>query len=166
MPVVRAAVTYGGWALAAAAAALLVTRGPPAPNGASDRSPPAPSGSATATSIEQRFLVPAAGFELDVRFDRAFGVGLVKSTRPVDDTLQVWLVFDGDRVPKPVALLAPGKTSVTFGGVCPPEPSVSARCTAAIETIVTRETARGAFTLPSDPAAVLGRAKAADVRAQ
>lgn len=137
---------WSGWALAAAAAVALfvVSRGPSRTSvGASAGEPAAP---AARLALEGDGRV--AG---ELRYDPTRGTVALSLTAPpnVDATresLQLWIAFQGDVAPRPVALLDGPSLTVGEGArLCQGDPSRSAPCVAIRDALVTREALGGSL---------------------
>ena len=137
---------WSGWALAAAAAVALfvLSREPSRTSlGASSGEPAAPS---VRLALEGDGRV--AG---ELRYDPARGTVSLSLTAPpaVDATresLQLWVAFQGDVAPRPVALLDGPSLAVGEGArLCQGDPSRGAPCTAIREALVTREALGGSL---------------------
>lgn len=155
---------WSGWGLAAAAViALLAGRLSRSPSSAS-----AGADGAFAPSTEERLVLRGAGDVAgELRHDRARGTATVKLTRAprLDadrESLQLWVVFEGDTAPRPLALLdANGETTLGMGQpLCQGSPSAelpAPRCVALREAVVTLEERRGTVVFREDHAVMRGK---------
>ena len=156
---------WGGWAFAAAAAvALFATRSP----ALSSRS----AGEQAVTSpVVQRFALSGPGNGAGwLEYDRTHGTFKTELTRAPNidaqrESMQLWLAFDGEGEPRPIAILdATGASNVLrTGTVCQANPgrgmpgSTSPSCLPVVAVVVTREAARGALLLDRDRVVLQGR---------
>ena len=142
----------GGAALAAAAAVMLVVRS----------RIPSPATGGAVHDVERIEVGDASGMHGELRYDRGDGTGVFTLaqapavTTTEGERLQLWIAFEGDTAPRPVALLFATSLDVAFGAVCRPGPA--SRCAPVQEVFVTREDTRGAFTFVAERTLLRGKA--------